>query len=236
MAYDTWQKLTEFAKAWGKPDLVSFICAEAKVALSPAKTGPMALYRTVNYMPGPLQTQNYVRALCLGTGMPSDWIQRNVWLRMARQSLLYRDRTPQKFLVDEAALINWPGRFSEVVRPQLSYALQELHADSKEDNLLDFRVVPNAHATALPRTIYDDTFSLMCTDTETTGFVECLRQSIKGGNNGQQGDGEDWNQGDIELVGADMIPFLEHSWREIGNMALSRPDSMGLIQAKMREL
>lgn len=235
MAYNTWKKLTDLAKAWGKPDLVEFVCAEEKVALSPARTGPMALYRTVHYMPGPLQTQNYVRALCLGAGMSLNWVQGNVWLRMARQTLLDRDRVPQKFLVNETALINWPGMFPDVVRPQLSYALGELQADIKKDNLLDFRVVPKERAAALPANVFGDTFSLMCTDRGTTGFVECLRRSING-DDGQQDEGKRWRQGDVELVDASMTRFLEHSWCEIGNVALSRSDSIELIQAKMREL
>ena len=225
----TWHKLTTFADAWGNEALSKFVRAEEHVALNPGdKTGPVAMYRTVNLVPGLLQTQNYTEALCRGAHklckgavITKEWTQRNILLRMSRQRLMLPVR--QKYLVDEAALVIPPCGYSEVMPPQLSYLLDELRKDfygqdrDKPRNLLDFRVVPDEKATDVPDDVSKEAFSLLAVDNDVKGFIE------------------PWCTIDIVEADAALTDHLVRSWERIGEMALGREESIDMVQQKLRD-
>ncbi len=90
------------------------------------------------FVPGLLQTDDYIRALVHGTHLESaEEVGRRVRLRMARQTLLTREHPPRLWAVVDEAALRRPVGGREVMRGQL-------------ERLLDASKLPNVTLQVLP--------------------------------------------------------------------------------------
>jgi DNA-binding XRE family transcriptional regulator len=90
------------------------------------------------FVPGLLQTDDYMRALVHGTHLESaEEVGRRVRLRMARQTLLTREHPPRLWAVVDEAALRRPVGGREVMRGQL-------------ERLLDATKLPNVTLQILP--------------------------------------------------------------------------------------
>jgi transcriptional regulator with XRE-family HTH domain len=90
------------------------------------------------FVPGLLQTDDYIRALVHGTHLESaEEVGRRVRLRMARQTLLTREHPPRLWAVVDEAALRRPVGGREVMRAQL-------------ERLIDATKLPNVILQILP--------------------------------------------------------------------------------------
>lgn len=216
MLYKNWAQLREAVEEWGDPALSEFTRAESEVALHAEKS--VARYRNTVHFPGTLQIWSYVDALCRGSGVITPtWNKKNVNLRLGRQELLKAAQVHQEFLVDEAVLTNPPGRWHNIVGPQLFNTIHTLQNDMQGENMLDFRVVP--HSTTADLDVYKDTFSLFEIDGETTGFTETW-----------------YPQSQINPARDNLLERLKYTWNKVGAVALDRTQSIEMLELSLRGL
>jgi transcriptional regulator with XRE-family HTH domain len=80
----------------------------------------------VQFVPGLLQTEDYARAVTLlgHDSAPEREVGRRVSLRMARQTVLYRDDSPSLWVVLDEAVLRRPLGGSDVMRAQLRHLLE----------------------------------------------------------------------------------------------------------------
>jgi transcriptional regulator with XRE-family HTH domain len=102
----------------------------------------------VQFVPGLLQTEDYARAVTLlgHDSAPEREVGRRVSLRMARQTVLYRDGSPSLWAVLDEAVLRRPLGGPDVMRAQLQHLLE-----MTEQRNVTLQVVPflaGGHAAA----------------------------------------------------------------------------------------
>ncbi|OLE27042.1 MAG: transcriptional regulator [Catenulispora sp. 13_1_20CM_3_70_7] len=106
-----------------------------------------SLIRTyeVQYIPGLLQTADYMRAVMAGRGVLDGDSERRVKVRLERQNVLLREQDPPRLwaVVDEAALRR-PVGSPEIMRQQLSHLLEMMERPNVTVQVLPFQ--SGAHA------------------------------------------------------------------------------------------
>src|SRR2546423_1189541 len=109
-----------------------------------APTPPIRTYE-VQYIPGLLQTADYMRAVMAGRGVLDGDSERRVKVRLERQNVLLREQDPPRLwaVVDEAALRR-PVGSPEIMRQQLSHLLEMMERPNVTVQVLPFQ--SGAHA------------------------------------------------------------------------------------------
>jgi len=99
----------------------------------------------VQYIPGLLQTADYMRAVMAGRGVYDSDSERRVQVRLERQNVLLREADAPRLwaVVDEAALRR-PVGSPEIMRQQLSHLLEMMERPNVTVQVLPFQ--SGAHA------------------------------------------------------------------------------------------
>ncbi|MGW8376667.1 helix-turn-helix transcriptional regulator [Streptomyces sp. ODS28] len=98
-----------------------------------------------HYVPGLLQTESYARAV-LRAGMPQapeEEIQRQVALRMERQTVLRRERPPMLWVVMDETVLRRPIGGAGVMREQIDFLLESTAQPHVRLQILPFSVGPH---------------------------------------------------------------------------------------------
>ncbi|GAA2373212.1 helix-turn-helix domain-containing protein [Streptomyces sparsogenes] len=98
-----------------------------------------------HYVPGLLQTEDYARAV-LRAGMPhapDSEIERNVALRMERQSLLTRENPPMLWVVMDETVLRRPIGGPEVMRDQITRLIEAVTVPNVRLQIMPFDAGPH---------------------------------------------------------------------------------------------
>nr|WP_240979647.1 helix-turn-helix transcriptional regulator [Streptomyces sp. HNM0574] len=98
-----------------------------------------------HYVPGLLQTENYARAV-LRSGMPhapEEEIQRQVALRMERQTVLTREEPPLLWVVVDETVLRRPIGGEEVMREQIDYLAEVSARPNVQLQIMPFSAGPH---------------------------------------------------------------------------------------------
>lgn len=125
------QRLLLYARAGRDPDwFKAHVIYEQRASI-------IKIYEA-GVIPGLLQTESYARALL--SAHPSTDVEKQVGLRMARQSILTKKDAPNLWVILSQNALDWPVGEDAVMREQLA-------------RLLDLSQLPNVVIRVLPRTV-----------------------------------------------------------------------------------
>jgi transcriptional regulator with XRE-family HTH domain len=105
-----------------------------------------SLIRTyeVQYIPGLLQTPEYMRAVMSGRGMFDADMDRRIAIRTERQKVLTRDDAPRLWAVIDEAALRRPVGSADTMRRQLAHLLEMMELSNVTVQILPFQ--SGAHA------------------------------------------------------------------------------------------
>jgi transcriptional regulator with XRE-family HTH domain len=105
-----------------------------------------ALIRTyeVQYVPGLLQTADYMRAVMSGRGIYDSDMERRVAIRLERQKVLLREDPPRLWAVVDEAALRRPVGSPDIMRRQLGQLLEMMERPNVTVQVLPFQ--SGAHA------------------------------------------------------------------------------------------
>jgi transcriptional regulator with XRE-family HTH domain len=98
----------------------------------------------VQYIPGLLQTADYMRAVMRGRGMYDADMERRMAIRLERQKVLLRDDAPRLWAVIDEAALRRPVGSPDIMRRQLAFLLEMMERTNVTVQVLPFQ--SGAHA------------------------------------------------------------------------------------------